>query len=141
MISTRGRYSIRILLDLAEHHTGDFISLKDVAERQDISLKYIERILPLLKKGKLIETAHGKGGGYKLTKAPDEYNLLEILEYTEGDLAPVACLKSDAPPCERAAECKTLAVWEGYYKLTRDYFKNITLADLMNQDFSNNYVI
>ena len=141
MISTRGRYSIRILLDLAEHHTGDFISLKDVAERQGISLKYIERILPVLKKGKLIETAHGKGGGYKLTKSPDEYNLLEILEYTEGELAPVSCLKSDAEPCERASECKTLSVWEGYYKLTRDYFKNITLADLMNQDFSDNYVI
>ena len=141
MISTRGRYSIRILLDLAEHHTGDYISLKDVAERQGISLKYIERILPVLKTGKLIETAHGKGGGYKLTKSPDEYNLLEILEYTEGDLAPVTCLKADAEPCERAAECRTLSVWEGYYKLTRDYFKNITLADLMNRDFSDNYVI
>lgn len=141
MISTRGRYSLRILLDLAEHNTGDYIPLKDVASRQEISLKYIERILPVLKESGLIDSQHGKGGGYRLTKDPDQYTLWEILNATEGDLAPVACLKNGSKPCDRAAECRTLAVWENYYKLTIDYFSGITLADLMNQKSPDNYVI
>ena len=141
MISTKGRYSIRILLDLAIHRNGEYIPMKDVAERQGISLKYIERILPVLKENGLIESVHGKGGGYKLTREPDQYTLWEILRLTEGDLAPVACLKDGAPSCDKAAECRTLPVWKNYYKMTVDYFSGITLADLMDVDLSENYVI
>ena len=141
MISTKGRYSIRILLDLAIHRNGEYIPMKDVAERQGISLKYIERILPVLKENGLIDSVHGKGGGYKLTREPDQYTLWEILRLTEGDLAPVACLKDGAPSCYKAAECRTLPVWKNYYKMTVDYFSGITLADLMDVDLSENYVI
>ena len=141
MISTKGRYYIRILLDLAIHRNGEYIPMKDVAERQGISLKYIERILPVLKENGLIDSVHGKGGGYKLTREPDQYTLWEILRLTEGDLAPVACLKDGAPSCDKAAECRTLPVWKNYYKMTVDYFSGITLADLMDVDLSENYVI
>ena len=141
MISTKGRYSIRILLDLAIHRNGEYIPMQDVAERLGISLKYIERILPVLKENGLIDSVHGKGGGYKLTREPDQYTLWEILRLTEGDLAPVACLKDGAPSCDKAAECRTLPVWKNYYKMTVDYFSGITLADLMDVDLSENYVI
>lgn len=141
MISTKGRYSIRILLDLAQHHNGRFIPMKDVAARQDISLKYIERLTPALKAAGLIESVHGLGGGYRLTRLPEDYTLWEILSLAEGDLAPVACLQDNAEPCQRAAECRTLPVWQGYYDLTRDYFSGITLADLMNTPQGDNYVI
>lgn len=131
MISTKGRYAIRILLDLAQHHTGDYLPMKDVARRQGISLKYVERILPVLKENGLIDSQHGKGGGYRLTREPGDYTLWEILQLTEGDMAPVACLKRGMTPCERAPECLTLPVWEGYYRLTADYFSGMTLADLL----------
>ena len=141
MISTRGRYSIRILLDLAEHRNGGYIPMKEVADRQGISLKYIERILPALKKAGFVDSVHGIGGGYRLTREPEDYTLWEILDVSEGDLAPVACLKTDAPVCERAAECRTLSVWRQYYKLTKDFFSGITIADLMNRPLANEYVI
>lgn len=142
MISTKGRYSIRILLDLAEHgSSGGYTPMKEVAVRQEISLKYIERILPPLKNAGLIASTHGIGGGYRLTREPEDYTLWEILELAEGDLAPVTCLQPDAPVCQRAGECRTLGVWQGYYKLTRDYFSHITLADLMNAPAGDNYVI
>ena len=141
MISTKGRYSIRILLDLAIHRNAEFIPMKDVAERQGISLKYIERILAVLKENGRIDSVHGKGGGYKLTREPDQYTLWEILRLTEGDLAPVACLKDGAPSCDKAAECRTLPVWKNYYKMTVDYFSGITLADLMDVELPENYVI
>ena len=141
MISTRGRYSIRILLDLAEHRSGDFIPMKDMAERQDISLKYIGKIMPLLKTAGLVDSSHGIGGGYKLTRAPEQYTLWEILQVAEGDMAPVSCLQKDAAVCDRAAECRTLPVWEKYYELTKDYFESITLADLLEAPLADNYVI
>lgn len=142
MISTKGRYSIRILLDLAEHgSSGGYTPMKEVAVRQEISLKYIERILPPLKNAGLIASTHGIGGGYRLTRPPEDYTLWEILCIAEGDLAPVACLQPNAVPCSRAAECRTLSVWQGYYKLTEDYFSGITLADLMNVPLADNYVI
>ena len=141
MISTKGRYSIRILLDLAQHRNGQFIPMKDVAARQDISLKYIERLTPALKTAGLIESVHGIGGGYRLTREPEDYTLWEILLLAEGDLAPVACLQKDAKACARAAECRTLPVWEGYYRLTREYFSGITLADLLDTPTGDNYVI
>ena len=141
MISTKGRYSIRILLDLAEHRNGDFIPMKEVAGRQGISLKYIERLMPALKAAGLGESVHGIGGGYRLTREPEEYSLWEILELAEGDLAPVACLQPEAPVCQRADECRTLGVWQGFYDLTRDYFSRITLADLLDMPAGDNYVI
>ena len=141
MISTRGRYSIRILLDLAEHRNGDYIPMKDMAQRQDISLKYIGKIMPLLKTAGLVDSSHGIGGGYKLTRAPEQYTLWEILQVAEGDMAPVSCLQKDAAVCDRAAECRTLPVWEKYFELTRDYFQSITLADLLETPLADNYVI
>lgn len=141
MISTRGRYSIRILLDLAEHRSGDFIPMKDMAQRQDISLKYIGKIMPLLKTAGLVDSSHGIGGGYKLTRAPEQYTLWEILQVAEGDMAPVSCLQKDAAVCDRAAECRTLPVWEKYYELTKDYFESVTLADLLETPLADNYVI
>ena len=140
MISTKGRYSVRILLDLAEHR-GGYIPMKEVAARQEISLKYIERLMPALKAAGLIDSVHGAGGGYRLTREPEDYTLWEILTLAEGDLAPVSCLQQNAPPCQRAAECRTLPVWEGYYKLTREYFSKITLADLLDAPTADNYVI
>ena len=141
MISTKGRYSIRILLDLAEHRNGGYIPIKEVAARQEISLKYVEKLMPALKNAGLIDSTHGIGGGYRLTREPDEYTLWEILRLAEGDLAPVACLQENAAACSRAAECRTLLVWEKYYELTKDYFSGITLADLMNTPQADNYVI
>ena len=141
MVSTRGRYALRVLIDLAEHNNGSYIPMKDVAARQELSLKYLERILPTLSKAKLIEGVHGKGGGYKLTRPPEEYTIGEILRLTEGDLAPVACLSPDAPVCERAAECRTLRMWQGFYDLTNKYFDGITIASLIAEDPSDNYVI
>ncbi|MBQ9879885.1 MAG: Rrf2 family transcriptional regulator [Clostridia bacterium] len=141
MISTKGRYSIRILLDIAEQGGNVFVPMKDVAERQGLSLKYVERIVPALKENGLVASVHGKGGGYRLTKEADRYTLWEILSVTEGDLAPVSCLKPGAAPCERAEECKTLTVWKNYYKLTKEYFSGITLADLLDAPLPDNYVI
>lgn len=141
MISTKGRYSLRILIDLAQHRNGNYIPMKEVAKRQGISLKYIERLLPALKEGGLIDSLHGKGGGYKLTREPDEYDLWEILRLAEGDMAPVECLKDDAEQCARSGQCITIAVWRNYYKLIKDYFSGITLADLINTETSYDYII
>ena len=141
MISTKGRYSIRILLDLAEHRNGSYTPMKEVAARQEISLKYIEKLMPALKGAGLIESSHGIGGGYRLTHEPEWYTLWEILRLAEGDLAPVSCLQENAAVCDRTAECRTLPVWKNYYKLTKDYFSGITLADLMGTPSADNYVI
>ncbi len=141
MISTRGRYAIRVLLDLAEHRNGEYIPMKEVASRQDISLKYIERIMPLLTKSHLVEGVHGKGGGYRLCRDPQDCTVGEILRLTEIDLAPVACLAHDSPPCTRAAECRTLPMWKEYYDMINAYFDSITLASLMQTETPDNYVI
>lgn len=131
MISTRGRYALRVLLDLAEHGSDKYIPMKSVAERQALSLKYIEKIMSVLSKNKLIEGIHGKGGGYKLARAPREYTVGEILRLTEGDLAPVACLENGASPCERADKCKTLPMWIKFHQLSNEFFDGITLEDLL----------
>lgn len=134
MISTRGRYALRVLIDLAEHQNGDYIPMKEVAARQDISLNYIERILPSLKNADLVEGLHGKGGGYRLTKPPEEYAVGDILRLTEGDLAPVACLGCNAKECNRMGECRTFSMWDKFYAITNEYFDGITLADLMKPE-------
>ena len=131
MISTKGRYALRVLIDLAENYGKGYVPMKEVAERQNISLKYLERILPVLTKNKLIEGLQGKGGGYSLKSEPDKCSVGDILRLTEGELAPVACLSCDINTCERAQTCKTLPMWSEFYKLTNVYFDGITLADLM----------
>lgn len=131
MISTRGRYALRVMIDLAEHYGMGFVPMKEVAERQNISLKYLERILPVLTKNRMIEGIQGKGGGYRLTAEPDRYRVGDILRLTEGDLAPVTCLGGGAAVCERAAACKTLPMWSEFYRLTNEYFDGILLSDLM----------
>ena len=141
MISTRGRYALRVMIDLAEHGGGDFVPMKEVAARQEISLKYIERIMPLLTKENLVEGLHGKGGGYRLCRPPEDYSVGEILLITEGELAPVACLERGAKPCPRAAECRTLPMWKKYYAMTNEFFDGISIADLMKNGSSYDYVI
>lgn len=141
MISTRGRYALRVMIDLAEHSNGGYIPMKEVAQRQEISLKYIERIVPVLTKSGCVEGVHGKRGGYRLTRPPEDYTVGEILRLAEGDLSPVACLQEGAKPCPRAAECRTLPMWKEYYDLTRRYFDGITLANLMATPLADNYVI
>lgn len=131
MISTRGRYALRVMIDLAEQSSDGYVSMKSVAERQDVSLKYLEKILPDLVKADFIEGVHGKGGGYRLTRRPEEYRIGDILRLTEGDLAPVACLECNAEPCKRAAECRTIPVWSKLNTLINDYLDGVTLAELM----------
>lgn len=131
LVSTRGRYAIRVMLDLAQHFKEGYIPMKDVAARQELSLKYIEKIMPLLNKGELVEGVHGKGGGYKLVKKPEEYKIGDILRLAEGDLAPVACLECGAEPCGRAKDCKTLPMWNKFYNMVNEYFDSITLKDLL----------
>ena len=134
MISTRGRYALRVMIDLAEHGNGRYIAMKSVAERQEISLKYMEKILRLLVGARLVEGVQGKGGGYRLTRPPRDYPVSEILTLTEGTLAPVACLECGAAPCQRAAECRTLPLWRKLDKLINDYLSTVTLADLMRKE-------
>lgn len=131
MISTRGRYCLRVMIDLAEHQGDSYIPMKDVAARQEISLKYLEKILPVLVKNGIVEGLQGKTGGYRLSRKPGEYTLGQILRLTEGSLAPVACLECGAAPCDRAAECKTLPVWTELDRIVNSYLDSVTLADLL----------
>ena len=131
MISTKGRYAIRVMIDLAEHDNGNYIPLKDIAARQEISKKYLEIIVKDMVAGNLIVGASGKGGGYKLLRKPEEYTVGEIIELMEGPLATVACLVDGAIPCPRAGTCETLPLWSEYDKLTHDFFYGKTLADLL----------
>ena len=131
MVSTRGRYALRVMIDLAEHMDGGYTAMKEVAQRQEISLKYLEKILPVLVSNKLIGGVHGKGGGYKLTRRPEEYTVGEVLRLTEGDLAPVACLDSSAQPCTRTADCRTRPMWDKLNGIINRYLDGVTIADLM----------
>ena len=131
LISTRGRYALRVLLDLAEHKGDGYIPMKAVAERQGLSLNYSQAIMPVLSKNGLIEGVHGKGGGYRLSKPLSEYRVGDILRLTEGNLAPVTCLECDAKPCVRADTCPTLPMWTKFHKMVNDYFDGITLENLI----------
>ena len=140
-ISTKGRYSLRVIIDLAEHRNGGYIPMKEVAARQKISLKYIEKLMPLLTKSGLVEGIHGKGGGYKLKREPEFLTVGEILRLAEGDLAPVSCLEKGTPPCEIAEECRTISMWKDFYEMTNKFFDGITVSDLMKDGPVDNYVI
>lgn len=129
MVSTKGRYALRVMIDLAENQKDSYIPLKDIAKRQEISEKYLETILPVLIKNKHLEALRGKGGGYRLSREPETYTVGSILKLLENSIIPVACLEDDKK-CHRAPECKTLPMWEKLYRMIDDYFEGITLADL-----------
>ncbi len=131
MISTKGRYALRVMLDLAGHGGDGYVPLKEIAERQQISKKYLEILMRELVAGGLIEGVSGKGGGYRLCRAPEDYPLGEILERMEGTLAAVACLAPGAKPCPRAEQCGTLSLWAEYNRITRDFFYGKRLSDLL----------
>ncbi len=133
-ISTKGRYALRMLYDLAIHHEEGYISLKDIADRQNISKKYLEQIVPLLNKTGLLRTNRGNKGGYMLAGKAAEVTVGDILRATEGSLAPVACLEFEPNECPRAGECSTLFVWEGLYKSVTDYLDSLTLQDIIEKN-------
>lgn len=133
-ISTKGRYALRMMLDLARHQTEGFVALKDIAKRQGISKKYLEQIVPMLNKADLLRTNRGYQGGYALSKPPENYTVGEILRVTEGSLSPVSCLQYGENTCPRRGECETLPVWEGLYKVINEYLDSIALTDLIGND-------
>ncbi|MBQ5333008.1 MAG: Rrf2 family transcriptional regulator [Oscillospiraceae bacterium] len=139
MISSRGRYALRVMIDLAgcEGHTP----LKDIAARQELSLKYLEQILPILSRNNLVTSVHGKGGGYRLNRMPEKYKVGEILRLAEGDLIPVSCMSGEDLSRFADSEHGTMKMWTDFYNLTNEYFDSITIADLMNKGTSNDYVI
>lgn len=131
MISTRGRYALRVMIDLAENGGDEYIPMKTIADRQGLSLKYLERILPVLTQNHIVEGIQGKKGGYRLTRSPETYRIGEILRLTEGDLAPVSCMACGAEPCEKRCECKTYPLWAGLQERIDTYLDGITLAALI----------
>ena len=134
MVSTKGRYALRVMIDLAEHDDGLYIPLKEIAARQDISEKYLESIVKLLTRNGDLIGVRGKGGGYRLTRSPDQYTLGQILQLAEGSLAPVACIEENAEECSRKDHCPTLPVWQKLDTLIRQFLDSITLADLMETE-------
>lgn len=138
MVSTRGRYALRVLIDLAERRAPGNVPLKEIAARQGISLKYMEGIMTTLSKAGLVEGAHGKNGGYRLTRAPEDYRVADVLALTEGSLAPLPCVdcagKGGAVECERRDVCRTRPMWEKLGLLVTDYLNSVTLADLTRTD-------
>ena len=132
-ISTKGRYALRMLIDLASNHEDGYISLKDIAERQDISKKYLEQIVPMLNKSGILRTNRGNKGGYILAKAPNELTVGDVLRATEGNLAPVSCLEYEPNTCPRREDCATLYIWEGLYKAVNEYLDSITIQDIIDR--------
>lgn len=141
LVSTRGRYAIRVMIDLAEHMNGKYIPMKEIADRQDVSLKYMTKIMQALTKSGMLDGQHGKGGGYKLNRDPEEYRVGDILRLTEGTLAPVACIDETDCKCDRSFECRTRPMWNELDNLISEYLDGITIADLMEGNTADNYVI
>ena len=134
LVSTKGRYALRIMLELAQGEKGAYVPLPLIAKKQDISEKYLESIVSALVRGGLVEGMRGKGGGYRLNRELKDYSVGEILRLTEGSLAPVSCLENGENPCPRAADCRTLPLWERYRKMTEEFFDGVTVADLMKKE-------
>jgi len=132
-VSTKGRYALRMLLDLARHRDGGFIPLKEIAERQKISKLYLEQIVSLLNTSNILRASRGKQGGYMLAKEPSQYTVGQILNITEGNMAPVACLEDETNHCERAEFCETLPMWIGLNKIIYEYLDNVTLQDMLDR--------
>lgn len=141
MVSTRGRYALRVMVDIAEHNSGKYIPLKEIAERQRISEKYLESIIVVLSKAGYLDGLRGKGGGYKLTHAPEDYTVASILKLTEGSFAPIACLEKEKNDCPHISECRTLPMWTELYKLIDDFFSSRTIADMMQTEDGGDFVI
>ncbi|WP_407406834.1 RrF2 family transcriptional regulator [Enterocloster sp.] len=135
-ISTRGRYALRMMIDLAQHYDQGFIALKDISKRQDISKKYLEQIIPFLNRGNLLSATKGHMGGYRLAKAPSEITVREILESAEGSLVPVGCMDNTPNLCKKCEDCITLPIYEGLYDVVTKYFDSITLEDIINRQVS-----
>ena len=143
-ISTKGRYVLRMLLDLAEHRGEGYIALKDIAKRQGISKKYLEQIIPLLNNTDILVASRGYHGGYMLAKSPDMYTVGDILRITEGSIAPVSCLEGGSSVCDRDDQCMTLYVWEGLEKVIAEYLDSITLQDILDRhrnDYTFDFII
>lgn len=134
MISTKGRYALRVMLDLADHNSGEYIPLKDIAQRQEISVKYLENILASLSRAGLVDAIRGKGGGYRLCRPIEGYSAGEILRLAEGDLATVACLKGEKKGCEKAGHCRALPLWQGLDQVIYEYLDSVSLAQLQAMD-------
>ena len=141
LVSTKGRYALRVLIDMAEHPSEGYIPLKEIAQRQEISEKYLESILKALVKGGILTGLRGKGGGYRLSKPPEQYTVGEVLRLTEGSLAPVACLENDAAPCARSAGCRTFSLWQGLDKVIQEYLNSYTIADLAQTGQSGDFYV
>lgn len=141
MISTKGRYALRVMVDLTEQNAGAYIPLKDIAKRQEISQKYLESIMAVLSKAGFVDALHGKGGGYRLNRSPNEYTVGSVLKLTEGTLAPVACLEHEHNKCGRAANCRTLPMWIELEHMINNYLEGITVGDLAKNISSGDYVI
>ena len=144
MLSTRGRYALRMMLDLAQNQGDGYVALRDIAARQEISKKYLEQIVPILNRAKVLKTNRGYQGGYQLAQSPDHYTVGMILRLTEGSLAPVACVEQDPVDCPRSVDCPTLPLWKGLNKVINDYLDSITLQDILDQQrerYANDYVI
>ncbi len=131
MVSTKGRYALTVMVDLAKYSEGGFVSLSDIAERENLSMKYLESIISILNKGGMLQSLRGKKGGYRLARSPEEYNISEILLLTEGTLAPVNCIMQDGVQCEKAATCSTLPLWAGLDNVIDKYLSTITLDDII----------
>ena len=143
-ISTKGRYALRMLIDLAEHANTGFISLKEIAERQNISKKYLEQIIPIFNSSNILRTNRGPQGGYRLARSPEQYTVGEILRLTEGSFAPVDCVDQDPIDCPRAGQCPTLPIWQGLAKVIDEYLDGITLQDIVDRQrekYANDYMI
>lgn len=143
-ISTKGRYALRLLLDLAEHQGDGYVALKDIAERQMISKKYLEQIVPILNRSDILKTNRGYQGGYRLAGDPSKYTIGNILRLTEGSLSPVPCVEQEPVECARSADCLTLPLWQGLYKVVNDYLDSVTLQDILDwrrAKYSNDYCI
>jgi len=143
-ISTKGRYALRMLLDLAEHKNDGFIALKEIAERQNISKQYLEQIVSIINYSNILRANRGKQGGYMLAKEPSAYTVGQILRITEGNLSSVSCLEDEINKCKEADKCKTLSMWRGLNKVITDYLDGITLQDILDnckEDQVYNYVI
>lgn len=132
MVSTKGRYALTVMVDLARHSDDGFVSLSDIAERSHLSMKYLESIISILNKGGMLESLRGKNGGYKLARKPEDYNISDILLLTEGTLAPVNCIMQDGVQCDKAATCSTLPLWAGLDRVIENYLTRITLEDIIS---------
>lgn len=137
MISTKGRYALRVMIDLAENGQGGFVPLKDISERQQLSQKYLESIMVIFSKAGMIVAQHGKGGGYRLARAPEEYTVGSILRLAEGNLSPVACLENGQCSCPNASGCRTLPLWTDLEQIIAEYLERHTLAELLSQNRKN----